>query len=127
MNQLTIEWQHLMQAGDTCTRCRDTGETLHESIERLNRACRARGWEIRLVESALDPEAVAESNRIFLNGVPLEAYLPGAQDGSSHCRSCSDIIGTPTQCRTLEWSGQRHAAIPGSAIRQAVCRAAGCC
>ena len=127
MKQLTVEWQRLVENGDTCDRCQVTGDILHDTIERLNRECQARGWEIRLTETALGPESIANSNRILVDGKPLETFLPGAKNATNHCRSCSEMIGTQTQCRTLEWAGGSHETIPESLLRRAICRVAACC
>jgi hypothetical protein len=56
----------------------------------------------------------AESNRIFVAGRPLEAWI-GATPGASEC--CS-VCGT-NQCRTVELGGRSFETVPTSLIVKA--------
>ena len=58
--------------------------------------------------------APGESNRIWIGGKPLEAWL-GAQSGSSKCCSvCGDA-----ECRTTELGGTVYEEVPERLIVQA--------
>ena len=127
MHTLFIEWRHLVEADRTCNRCETTGHSLHRVIAQLNRECRESGWEILLKETALTKDSIDESNSILIDGLPLENILPGARKGDTHCRSCSELIGLPTRCRSIESTGEHYEAIPESLIRSAVCKVAACC
>jgi len=127
MQTLNIEWRHLVKDGNTCFRCSDTGEALDSMINQLNQECQASGWEIRFIEIPLGAGDIDQSNMILINGVPIEDILPGAKSASSHCASCCEFTGRFTECRTVEFGGNRYEAIPEALIRSAVCSVADCC
>ncbi len=128
MKTLEIEWRHLDKEGETCVRCSDTGEALHQTVAQLAEECRPRGWDIRFRETKLTPERISESNLILIDGKPIEAILPNAAAGLSLCPSCCELTGvSSTCCRTLEFKGKTYESIPAHLIRQAVCAIARCC
>lgn len=127
MQTITIEWLHLDVAGQTCTRCGDTGSELGRVVERLRDECGPRGVEIVFTETLLGAEQIAQSNTILINGVPLETILPQTLASASCCTSCGDLTGRPEQCRTIVHLGQEYETIPQELIRQAVCKIVGCC
>ena len=127
MTTIDIEWRHLVVAEATCDRCGDTGALLRQLVAELNHECAPHQVNIRLTETPLGPERIAESNMVLINGRPLEAIVPTIQVGSSSCVSCGDLTGRDEQCRTLEISGQTFEVPPVYLIRAEVCRLAGCC
>lgn len=127
MQTIIIEWQHLEVAGETCRRCGDTGGELVQAITRLRDECAPKDVNIDFRETRLNVDEIAHSNTILINGVPLETILPQTQVSASCCTSCADLTGRPEQCRTLVHLGQEYETIPQDLIRQAVCRAGGCC
>lgn len=128
MKKLEIEWKHLELEGNTCVRCSDTGEALYVVVAKLAEECRPCGWEITLKETPLSEKEIPESNIILLNGKRMEAILPEAKAGESHCESCCEITGTAsTSCRTVEFGGASYEGIPAWLIRRAVCEVTRCC
>jgi hypothetical protein len=127
MKTIDIEWRHLVVNQVTCERCGDTGSLLQHLVAELNRECAPRGVRITLTETLLEPERIAESNQILINGQPLEASTPAIQVGSSDCTSCSELTGRDEQCRTFELEGQSFEVPPAYLIRAEVCRQGGCC
>lgn len=126
MKTLDIEWKHLEKDGDTCLRCVGTGKTLKDVITEMRARCRPHGVSITLHEIVLSADRVCESNSIRFNGVPLEELLTGATPSENYCRSCSDLTGTETYCRTVERDGQTYEEIPEELIWEAACRAVDC-
>ncbi len=127
MKTLEIEWKHLDVESKTCSRCSDTGKALQEVIGKLTEECKLRGWEIKFKETKLTAKNISESNLLLFNGKPIEALLPEAQVSESHCKSCSEITGKSSSCRTIEFGGNTYGGIPASLIRQAVCQITQCC
>lgn len=127
MKTITIEWQHLDVAGETCQRCGDTGVELGHLVERLQSECAPRGVEIVFSETLLGAEQIAHSNTILINGVSLEKILPQTLASTSCCTSCGDLTGRSEQCRTIVHLGVEYETIPRELIRQAVCKIGGCC
>lgn len=127
MQTIIIEWLHLDVAGKTCQRCGDTGMELRRAVERLQVECMPKGVAIGFKETLLNPEQIARSNTILINGVPLEEIVPQTLVSSSCCTSCGEITGQTEQCRTLVHLGQEHETIPEELIRKAVCQVGGCC
>ena len=127
MKWIEIEWMHLDVLGETCVRCAETGDTVQHAIEELNNECADAGVRVRLKETLLDAERIGDSNRILVNGRPIEAIVPDMAVSASDCSSCGDLIGEETRCRSLVMDGQEYEAVPLEHIREAVCRIGGCC
>ncbi len=125
MRELRIEWRHLESEGATCERCGDTGAALGEVLHGLREELLAKGVEVRFTETKFGPDRIGESNLILLDDVPLEQWLSGSTASENACRSCTEILGTETCCRTVEIDGVTHEAVPAELIRQAVRKAAG--
>jgi ribosomal protein S27AE len=127
MKTVEIEWRRLLQNGATCERCGDTGTLLAELVERLNTECGPRGVRVTLKTIALGPERIAESNQVRIDGRLLEQLQSQIVVGHNDCPSCSELLGHPQDCPTVEVDGQTHDVPPPWLIRQGVCRVAGCC
>lgn len=119
MKTLSIVWQRLVDAsGSTCPRCEGTGNSVERAVERLKAALAPLGVEPRLETRELAADAFKarplESNRIWIAGEPLEAWLNGTTGASSCCDACGDA-----ECRTLEVDGTTYEAIPESLLVRA--------
>ena len=124
MKPLPIVWQRLVTPdGQTCERCHGTQQNLMHAVAKLQTALAPLGLEpvLDTQEIALDSfrEQPAESNRIWIAGQPLEAWL-GATTGQSTC--CTACEGAP--CRTLELAGHSYETVPEAVIVQAALLAA---
>ena len=124
MKTLKIEWKHLDQKGETCNRCYDTGENLHNEIKRLKRTLEPQGIEVEFLETKLDTAGIHESNSILFNDVPIEEILE-IEVSHNYCGSCSDLVGSETYCRAVFFEGIEYEDIPAKAIRKAAHKAAG--
>jgi len=120
MKHLEIEWRHLEKDGETCDRCQDTGAEVRLAITNLRDDLFKCGWEIIFKETLFTDSKIAESNMILLNGIPIEEILPQVKKSENCCDSCSQLLGAPTMCRTIEYKGQTHEKIPASLIHEAV-------
>ena len=127
MKTINIEWRHLDVDGSTCERCDNTGNEVKQAVESLNRECAPHGVSFTLQETALDANALDESNATLIDGQYLETLLPQAERSNSECCSCGDLVGEAVECRTVEFGGQSHETIPADLIRAAACEVAGCC
>jgi len=120
MKKFEIEWRHLDKDGNTCERCADTGVAVRAVVEELFGELHASGWKVEFKEILLSEKEIPESNLILLNGIPIENILPKARKSENCCISCCEILGTATQCRTIERDGRTYEAIPAAMIRVAV-------
>lgn len=119
--RLDILWQRVVVGAQTCLRCGDTGEGVRRAAEALRAELAPLGVAVTLTEKILPPFAVEDSNRVFLNGRPLEDIL-GAGTGMSDCPSCCELLGDAsgrTDCRTLILDGTVHEALPAELIIRA--------
>ncbi len=118
MKTLTIRWQRLVEGGETCPRCGDTGTEVRKAAEMLRQALAPLGIEVALEEVAIGREEFKrqplESNRILIGGRPIEEWLGGTAGQSP----CCDVCG-PNECRTLTVDGQTHETIPADLIIRA--------
>jgi hypothetical protein len=118
MKTLKIEWYRLMADGQTCPRCGATGKEVEKASHSLEQSLAPLGIRVVLEKHELTPGAFqqdpAKSNRILINGSPLEESL-GLKVGQSLC--CGPC-GT-TECRTLETGGEVYETIPANLIVKA--------
>lgn len=122
---LHIEWKHYEKDGTTCTRCGDTGQSLTQAIEKLHGELAGRNIALTFTETILSEQDIPESNSILFNGMPLETLIPGAKTSENHCRSCSELTGRETRCRTVKVGDALYEALPEALIRQAALKALG--
>jgi len=127
MTQKTLDilWQRVTVGAETCERCGDTGQSVRRAAEALRAELAPRGIKVVLTEKTLlpfAPNVLADSNRVFFNGVALEEIV-GAEVGSSHCQSCCDLLGDhmnrQTDCRTLIVEGREFEALPEELLLRA--------
>jgi hypothetical protein len=123
MKILKIEWQRLVTDGQTCPRCGATGEEVEKACRSLEQSLSPLGIKVVLEKHELTSEAFqrdpSRSNRLLLNGLPLEEWLGLKVGQSPCCEVCGD-----KECRTLESGGQVYETIPADLIIQAGLRAA---
>ena len=119
MRRLEIEWRHLDKAGSTCERCSGTGENVRSAYETLQKELLLQGWEVTLEETLLNENQIPDSNMILFNGIPIERLLSDAKKSENCCASCGELLGVPTQCRTIEQYGRTYETIPVSLILDA--------
>ena len=121
---LTIRWQRLLNEEEqTCERCSSTETELQEAFTSLRKSLSELGIEVVLKKETLDSETfardVSESNRIWINGRPLEDWL-GAQVGKSECGFCCEDVGdSSVECRTITVGQDSYEAIPAELIIRA--------
>lgn len=118
MKTLTIRWQRLVEGGETCPRCGSTGEEVRKAARALDQSLRPLGIQVALEEVGIGLQEFQrqpmESNRILIDGRPLEEWL-GATEGQS---PCCDVCG-PSECRTVTVDGQTHETIPAEVVIRA--------
>lgn len=123
MRTLPIVWKRLIDDGETCPRCGSTHRNLTAAIARLEPALAPLGIRPVLETQAIDDDAFraapAESNRLWIDGTPMEQWLGASAGNSPCCDVCGDL-----PCRTLELDGQTYEAIPEDLIVKAALIAA---
>lgn len=123
MKPLPLVWKRLVNEGATCPRCGSTQQNVISAVAKLKTALHPLGIEPVLETQVMDDAAFranpSESNRIWIDGEPMEDWL-GARPGSSPCcEVCGDL-----PCRTVEVDGITFDAIPEELIVRAAIVAA---
>ncbi len=119
MNTLVIEWQRLLdERKETCPRCGSTEQEVEKAVRELDRLLTTSDITVNLIKKSIDPETfkkdALQSNKILIAGKTLEEWL-GATTGQSRCcEVCGD-----SECRTVEYGGDTHEAIPAEMIIRA--------
>ncbi len=119
MKTLVIEWQRLVdEQKETCPRCGSTELEIEKAVKELNQMLAPSDIAVSMVKKAIDPETfkkdALQSNKILIAGKTLEGWL-GAKTGQSKCcETCGD-----SDCRTVEYGGETHEAIPAELIVRA--------
>lgn len=124
MKTLTIRWQRLVnQAGQTCPRCTDTGDTVEVACNKLKKSLGELDIEVVLIKETLDfsifTKDPLQSNRIWIAEKPLEEWI-GANVGQS---KCCDVCGE-AECRTISIGQDTFEIIPEELIIRAALLAA---
>ncbi len=119
MKTLVIEWQRLLdEQKQTCLRCGSTEQEVEKAVKELNQMLAPSDIAVHLIKKSIDPETfkkdVLQSNRILIAGKILEEWL-GATTGQS---KCCEVCGY-SECRTVEYAGDTHEAIPADLIVRA--------
>lgn len=125
MPELRILWQRLVDdAGNTCERCRNTQLELEHAMRTLNQALFPLGLNPILEDKTLDARKFAsdpsQSNRIWINGKPLEEWI-GGEVGMSPC--CTTVC-EDADCRTVAVGNDVFEVIPEGLIVKAALLAA---
>ncbi len=112
---LNIIWQRLTSHSETCERCRSTGEEIEKAVEKLEASLSSLGINVALQKKKLSEDEFKnnpqESNRIFINGDPLEEWI-GAKSSQSEC---CDVCGE-NECRTVIVNGKEYETVPSDLI-----------
>ena len=124
MKTLTIAWQRLVDGeGQTCPRCQGTRDELEKAVAVLEHSLPPLGIKLNLQTEEIDCESFQKnpmlSNRISIEGRPLEEWLGGQVESSSCCSVCGDA-----ECRTIELDSESFEVIPSELILQAALMAA---
>ncbi|MDT8358190.1 MAG: DUF2703 domain-containing protein [Methanomicrobiaceae archaeon] len=124
---LVVEWRHVgKDVENTCERCGETGRAVLDVIEKIRPVLEEEGITVRMIETVLDNEAIADSNSILFNGVLLEDLIEGMEVISTPCCSCACITGQDdVECRAVEYGGERYESIPPELIARAALKALG--
>lgn len=123
--ELVIEWKHTgKDVEKTCEPCEETGMTLAAVLAEIRMLLEMEGITVRVVETVLPDETVAEPDSLLFNGVPIEELLEGVEVTATSC-SCDtcDTCGEEAECRTLRYNGEEYEAIPPDLIGRAAVRA----
>ncbi|MHC4442511.1 MAG: DUF2703 domain-containing protein [Planctomycetota bacterium] len=120
---LNVHWQRLVdETGQTCERCGNTQTEVRLAAKTLKRCLRPLNIDVALKETTIDPKTcaldISQSNRIFIDGRPVEGWL-GGKVGMSLCGFCCQELGENVQCRTVTVDGQTHETIPAILIIRA--------
>lgn len=119
MKTLDIEWQRLLdEQKQTCPRCGSTEQEVEKAAGELRQLLAFADIAVSVKKKAVDSEAfkkdALQSNKILIAGKTLEEWL-GARTGQSKCcETCGDA-----ECRTVEYDGDIHEAIPSDMIVRA--------
>jgi len=125
MSTITIEWFFHEQNGATCARCSVSYQAIRKALERVTHVLQARGISIDLKEHPLDESAIDRSNSVVINGRDILEVLNERGDIFTFCRSCSDLLGKPTECRVFIYKNKAYESIPEDMLVTAILREAG--
>ncbi len=118
MRTLKIQWYRLMSDGQTCPRCGATEKEVEKAYRSLEQSQAPLGIKVVLEKHELTPGAFqqdpSKSNRLLINGRPLEEWLGLKVGQSLCCGPCGD-----SECRTLETGAQVYETIPSDLIIRA--------
>ncbi len=119
MKSLVIEWQRLLdEQKETCPRCGSTEQEVEKAVKELNSLLASNDISVSLTKKSIEPETfkkdVLQSNKILIAGKTLEDWLGATTGQSKCCETCGDA-----ECRTVEYGGDIHEAVPAELIVRA--------
>lgn len=108
----------MIEKGKTCPRCSSTELELSKALKILKRKLSLSGITITLKKERIGIKSFSdrpsESNRIWINGRPLEQWLKADVGQSPCCSTCGDV-----ECRTVNVGKRQYEAIPSELIVKA--------
>jgi hypothetical protein len=104
MSTITIEWFFHERNGATCSRCGESYQAIRSALERVSRVLQDRG---------------------IINGRDVIELLNERSDIFTFCRSCTDLLGRPTECRAFIYKNKAYESIPEDMLMTAILREAG--
>jgi len=118
--ELYVEWQHVgADVTHTCERCSATGISVTSAIQDLKPTFAERGIDIQYKETVLQAYQLPESNKVLINGKPLETYLTNAHIVQTSCQSCACIVEKESaECRAIQTPEGLYESLPTDLIRQ---------
>jgi hypothetical protein len=91
---------------------------VEEAVNKLKGSLKGLGIDVLLEKSAISPAEFSkdtlQSNRIWINGKPIEEWLQASVGQSPCCSTCGD-----SDCRTVTVGGKTFEAIPSEMIVKA--------
>ncbi|WP_319577989.1 DUF2703 domain-containing protein [uncultured Methanospirillum sp.] len=124
--ELYVEWLHVgADVTHTCVRCSATGTTVAAVIKDVEPELTGRGIQIVYTETVLPSEQLPESNKVLINGKPLEEYLTNARVVQTCCESCACIVEQESaECRAIQTPDELYESLPADLIRRVLMIAA---
>ena len=124
MKKILVEWFCYDKAGKTCGRCDESFQVIKSTVEKMLPVLTERGIVIELKAHLLDETRIDHSNTVTINGRDILNILNERDDIFTYCRSCTSIIGKPTECRAFIYNDRAYESIPEEMVREAILRAA---
>lgn len=125
MSTITIEWFYYDRGGKTCARCVDSYRSLRSVVERVAPVLGERGVSVELKEHQVSEDSIDQSNFVTVNGRDIMELLEERSDIFTFCRSCTDLSGRPSECRTFIYRNRAYESIPEEMLEEALYREAG--
>jgi hypothetical protein len=118
-NVVTLKWQKVADKdGQTCNHCGATEISLKKAMQLFEKeGIKA---ELEVVEVTVEDFAknCSESNRLWVNGKPIEEVLQ-AEVGTAKCSGVCTTHKADATCRTLVFDGKSYESIPAELIVKA--------
>jgi len=122
--ELVIEWKHIgSEIEKTREEFEETGMTLAAVLAEIRMLLEMEGIGVRLVETVLPGGAIAESDSLLFNGVPIEELLEGVEVTATSCSCSCETCEGDAECRTLRYNGEDYEVIPPVLIGRAAAKA----
>ncbi len=124
MKKIIIDWYCYEKDGRSCPRCGESYQAILRAVEELSSSLREQGIAIDLLTHGLDEDRREESNTVVINGKEVTAMLKERDGIFSYCRSCTELTGRPTECRTFIYRSRAYESVPEEMIREAILKEA---
>jgi hypothetical protein len=120
MKKIIVEWSRYEKEGNTCCRCGDSAEVVRRVVDDFK--ARNADLDIELKEYSLDEDGIDQSNTVKVNGKDIMDILGEKQRMLTACPSCTDLIGTETNCNSYIYKGKIYDSLPDEMLREALYR-----
>lgn len=122
--RVSIEAHRIMLDDHACDRCGESVSSALTVARQLEMELAAYNIVVDYVEIAVEPSAHAQSNRVFVNGRPVEEWVGGETIWTT-CPSCTDIFGEVACCAAIRVGDAMYDSVPPDMIRRAALEALG--
>jgi hypothetical protein len=125
MRTITIEWFFYDRAGQTCGRCTESYRSVRNAVERVAPVLKEQGIAVELKKHRVSEDNRDQSNFVTVNGKDIMELLNERSDIFTFCRSCTELSGNPSECRTFIYRNRAYESVPEEMLEEALYREAG--
>jgi hypothetical protein len=120
MKKILVEWFCYDKEGKTCGRCVNSFQVIKRTVEKMLPILTERDIVVDLKAHLLPESRIDHSNTVTINGKDILNLLNERDDIFTFCRSCTTIIGKPTECRAFIYKSKAYESIPEEMLREAI-------
>ncbi len=124
MKTITIDCYCYEKDGRSCVRCGESHRTVESAVGKIAGSFRELGISVDIRRLNVDQGDMDRSNSVCINGKDIMTVMEERTEIFSYCKSCTELNGKPTECRTFIYKNKAYESIPEEMVIAAVLKEA---